>query len=62
MTIVVGYPTNRRAKAVLSLAGMIARSSGEDVVVCTVILDPRVPGAMRTEGFPSVDLKDVALA
>ena len=35
MTILVGYPTNRRAKAVLSLAGMLARSSGEDVVVCT---------------------------
>ena len=34
MTILVGYPTNRRAK-VLSLAGMLARSSGEDVVVCT---------------------------
>ncbi|MFW0794865.1 universal stress protein [Gordonia sp. CPCC 205515] len=44
MTIVVGYPTNRRAKAVLSLAGMIARSTGEDIVVCTTIRDPRIPG------------------
>jgi nucleotide-binding universal stress UspA family protein len=49
MTILVGYPTNRRAKAVLSLAGMIARSSGEDVVVCAVIRDPRVPGIARED-------------
>lgn len=40
MTILVGYPPNRRAKGVLSLAGMLARSSGEDVVVCTVIPSP----------------------
>jgi hypothetical protein len=32
MTILVGYPINRRAKAVLSLAGMLARSSGEDLL------------------------------
>jgi hypothetical protein len=47
MTIVVGYPTNRRAKAVLSLAGMLARSSGEDVVVCAVVWNPEVPGMVR---------------
>jgi nucleotide-binding universal stress UspA family protein len=44
MTILVGYPTNRRAKAVLDVAGMLARSTGQDVVICTVIRDPRVPG------------------
>jgi nucleotide-binding universal stress UspA family protein len=49
MTILVGYPTNRRAKAVLSLAGMLDRSSGEDVVVCTTIRDPRVPGITRED-------------
>jgi nucleotide-binding universal stress UspA family protein len=49
MTILVGYPTNRRAKAVLSLAGMLARSSGEDVVVCAIIRDPRVPGIARED-------------
>ncbi len=53
MTILVGYPTNRRAKAVLSLAGMLARSSGEDVVVCIVAVDPRVPGVARDPGFRS---------
>jgi len=49
MTILVGYPTNRRAKAVLSLAGKLARSGGEDVVVCTVIRDPRVAGVGRDD-------------
>jgi nucleotide-binding universal stress UspA family protein len=44
MTILVGYPTDRRAKAVLSLAAMLARSNGQDVVVCVVIVDPVVPG------------------
>lgn len=65
MTIIVGYPPNRRAKAVLSLAGMIARSSGEDVVVCTVIRDPRVPGIAREDPeFRSYvdELADKALA
>ena len=65
MTILVGYPTNRRAKAVLSLAGMLARSSGEDVVVCTAIRDPRVPGITREDtAFRSYvdELADNALA
>jgi nucleotide-binding universal stress UspA family protein len=53
MTILVGYPTNRRAKAVLNLAGMLARSSGEDVVVCTVAVDPRILGVARDPGFRS---------
>jgi nucleotide-binding universal stress UspA family protein len=53
MTILVGYPTNRRAKAVLNLAGMLARSSGEDVVVCIVAVDPWIPGVARDPGFRS---------
>jgi nucleotide-binding universal stress UspA family protein len=65
MTIVVGYPTNRRAKAVLSLAGMLARSKGDDMVVCTAIRDPRVPGMVRDDpGFRSYvdELAETALA
>ena len=49
MSIVVGYPTKRRARAVLSLAGMLARSKGDDMVVCTAIRDPRVPGMDRDD-------------
>jgi len=64
MTIVVGYPTNRRAKAVLSLAGMLARSKVDDMVVCTAIRDPRVPGMFRDDpGFRSYvdELAEAAL-
>jgi nucleotide-binding universal stress UspA family protein len=54
MTILVGYPINRRAKAVLSLAGMLARSSGEDLIVCTVVPAPWMPGLSRAdEGYRS---------
>jgi nucleotide-binding universal stress UspA family protein len=49
MTILVGYPIKRRAKAVLSLAGMLARSSGEDLLVCTVIPAPWTPGLSRAD-------------
>jgi hypothetical protein len=65
MTILVAYPTNRRAKAVLSLAGMLARSRGEELVVCTAIRDPRVPGMVREDPeFRSYvdELADKALA
>ena len=65
MTILVGYPTNRRAKAVLSLAGMLARSNGEDIVVCSALPMPWVPGIAREDpGFRSYvdELADNALA
>ena len=65
MTILVGYPTNRRAKAVLSLAGMLARSNGEDIVVCTAAPEPWVPGIAREDaGFRAYidDLVDNAQA
>jgi nucleotide-binding universal stress UspA family protein len=65
VTILVGYPTNRRARAVLSLAGMLARSKGDDLVVCTAIRDPRVPGIAREDpAFRSYvdELADAALA
>jgi nucleotide-binding universal stress UspA family protein len=54
MTIVVGYPANRRGKAVISLAAMLARSSGEDLVVCAIIPAPWTPGLSRAdEGYRS---------
>ena len=65
MTILVGYPINRRAKAVLSLAGMLARSSGEDLLVCTVVPAPWMPGLSRAdEGYRSYidESADSALA
>lgn len=44
MTILVGYPVKRRVRAVLDLAAMLARSSGEDLVVCVVRPTPWNPG------------------
>ena len=49
MTILVGYPPNKRGKAVLSLAAMLARSSGENLVVCTVVPAPWLPGLVRED-------------
>lgn len=49
MTILVGYPINRRAKAVLNLAGMLSRTGGEKVVVCVVIPAPWMPGLSRAD-------------
>ena len=65
MTILVGYPLKRRAKAVLSLAGMLARTSGEDLVVCTVIPAPWMPGLSRADqGYRAYidELVDTAMA
>lgn len=60
MTIVVGYPPSRRAKAVLNLAAMLARSSGEDLVVCTVVPAPWLPGMTRVDAEYQAYLDDVA--
>jgi len=49
VTIVVGYPPNRRDKSVLSLAALLARSSGEDIVVSTVAPTPWPPGVVRED-------------
>jgi nucleotide-binding universal stress UspA family protein len=49
VTIVVGYPPNRRGKAVLSLAALLARSSGEDLVVSIVVPTPWLPGVVRED-------------
>ena len=65
MTILVGYPLKRRAKAVLSLAGMLARTSGEDLVVCTAIPAPWMPGLSRADqGYRAYidELVDTAMA
>jgi len=63
MTILVGYPINRRAKAVLSMAAMLARSSGEELVVGVVIPAPWMPGLSRAdEGYRSYINESAAAA
>jgi nucleotide-binding universal stress UspA family protein len=49
VTIVVGYPPNRKGKAVLNLATLLARSSGEDLAVCVVAPESWLPGLVRED-------------
>jgi nucleotide-binding universal stress UspA family protein len=49
VTIVVGYPPNRKGKAALNLGALLSRSSGEDLVVCVVAPSPWLPGVVRED-------------
>ncbi len=60
MTIVVGYPPNRRGQGALSLAAMIARTSGEDLVVCAVVPAPWMPGGFKVDAEYHAYLAEVA--
>jgi nucleotide-binding universal stress UspA family protein len=60
MTIVVGYPPKRRERAALNLAAMLARSAGDDMVVCTVVPAPWYPSPARIDAEYQAYLDDVA--
>jgi nucleotide-binding universal stress UspA family protein len=49
MTIIAGYPPDARRRAVLHLAGMLARSASDDLVLCAVIPAPWPPGPGRVD-------------
>jgi nucleotide-binding universal stress UspA family protein len=49
MTLVVGYAPDGRRRAVLHLAGVLARSGGDDLVLCAVIPAPWPPGPGRVD-------------
>ena len=49
MTMIVGCAPDERGKAALQLAAMLARSSGEDLVVCAVLPAPWIPGMARID-------------
>jgi nucleotide-binding universal stress UspA family protein len=49
VTIIVGYPPNRKGKAALNLGALLSRSSGEELVVCTVAPSPWLPGVVRED-------------
>jgi hypothetical protein len=49
MTIVVGYAPDGRGGAVLHLAGMLARSAEEDLVVCAVVPSPWPPAPAQVD-------------
>jgi nucleotide-binding universal stress UspA family protein len=49
MTLVVGLAPDGRGRAVLHLAGMLARSAEDDLVVCTVVPAPWPPGPAQVD-------------
>jgi nucleotide-binding universal stress UspA family protein len=49
MTMIVGYASDERGKAALHLAGMLARSAGDDLMVCSVVPAPWTPGMARVD-------------
>lgn len=49
MTLVVGYAPDGHGAAVLHLAGTLARSAHDDLVVCAVVPSPVPPGAPRVD-------------
>jgi nucleotide-binding universal stress UspA family protein len=49
MTLAVGFAPDGRGRAVLHLAGMLARSTGDELVVCAVIPQPWPPSPARID-------------
>lgn len=59
MTIVVGYPPNRKGKAILNLAALLARSSGQDLAVCVVAPETWLPGLVREDASYQSQIDDM---
>jgi len=49
MTMIVGYGPDERGKAALHLAGLLARSAGDDLVVAAVVPAPWIPGVAKVD-------------
>jgi len=60
MTMIVGYAPEERGKAALHLAGMLARSAGDDLVVCSVVPAPWLPGMAKVDAEYQTFLDDTA--
>jgi nucleotide-binding universal stress UspA family protein len=60
MTLIVGYAPDERGGAALSLAAMLARSAGDDVVVGCVVPAPWVPGMARIDADYRKELDSTA--
>ena len=57
MTMIVGCAPDERGKAALQLAAMLARSSGDELVVCAVLPAPWIPGMARIDAEYQRQLK-----
>jgi nucleotide-binding universal stress UspA family protein len=60
MTVLVGFAPDGQGRAVLHLAAMLARSGGEDLVVCAVIPAPWPPSPARVDGEYRAHLETTA--
>ena len=49
MTMLVGIAPDGPGKAVLHLAGMLARSGGDDLLLCSVIPESWPPGPAKVD-------------
>ena len=49
MSMIVGYAPDERGKAALHLAGMLARSGDDDLVVASVLPAPWIPGMAKVD-------------
>jgi nucleotide-binding universal stress UspA family protein len=62
VTFVVGFAPDGRGRAVLELAGMLARSAGEDLLVAAVVPSPWLPGPARVDAEYQAELGQTAQA
>ena len=60
MTLIVAYAPDERGKTALHLASMLARSVGDELVVCSVIPAPWVPGMARIDAEYRKELDEIA--
>ena len=60
MTLIVAYAPDERGKTALHLAGMLARSIGDELVICSVIPAPWVPGMARIDAEYRKELDEIA--
>ncbi len=60
MTMIVGFAPDERGKSAVHLAAMLARASGDDVVVCAVVPAPWQPGMARVDAEYQAYLDSVA--
>ena len=62
MTLLVGVAPERRARAVLDLAAMLARTAGDDLLVTSIVPAPWAPGPARVDAEYQAELQGLAQA
>ena len=60
MTHVVGFAPDGRGRGVLHLAAMLARSSGDELVVCAIIPSPWPPSPARVDAEWRAEVEHIA--